>query len=42
MHFTGKQRDTESNLDDFGARYYASTLGQWMSPDFSQAPAALP
>ena len=24
--FTGKQRDTESNLDDFGARYFSS---QW-------------
>jgi hypothetical protein len=26
--FTGKERDTESNLDDFGARYYASMTGQ--------------
>ena len=24
-HFTGKERDTESGLDYFGARYYAST-----------------
>ena len=39
-HFTGKERDTESNtgasqtgLDYFGARYYESTMGQWMSPD---------
>jgi RHS repeat-associated protein len=31
--FTGKERDTESDLDDFGARYYASTTGRFMSPD---------
>jgi hypothetical protein len=24
-HFTGKERDTESGNDYFGARYYAST-----------------
>ncbi len=31
--FTGKERDSESNLDDFGARYYASSTGRFMSPD---------
>ena len=31
--FTGKERDAESGLDDFGARYYASTMGRFMSPD---------
>ena len=31
--FTGKERDTESGLDDFGARYDASTLGRFMTPD---------
>ena len=30
---TGKERDTESGNDYFGARYYASTMGRWMSPD---------
>jgi len=25
--FTGKHRDTETNLDDFPARYYSSTQG---------------
>lgn len=40
--FTGKQRDTESNLDDFGARYFSSQWGRWMSPDWSAAPAAVP
>jgi RHS repeat-associated protein len=33
--FTGKERDTESGNDYFGARYYASTLGRWLSPDWS-------
>src|SRR5437899_2646602 len=31
--FTGKERDSESGLDDFPARYYASTMGRWMTPD---------
>jgi len=33
QHFTGKERDAESGLDYFGARYYASTMGRFMSPD---------
>jgi RHS repeat-associated protein len=33
MHFTGKERDSESNLDNFGARYNSSNLGRFMSPD---------
>ena len=32
-HFTGKERDQESGNDYFGARYYTSTMGRWMSPD---------
>jgi RHS repeat-associated protein len=32
-HFTGKERDTESGNDYFGARYYASSMGRWISPD---------
>gem|GEM_PF-1552434 len=31
--FTGKERDTESNLDNFGARFDSSTLARFMSPD---------
>jgi RHS repeat-associated protein len=31
--FTGKERDTESGNDYFGARYYASTTGRFLSPD---------
>jgi RHS repeat-associated protein len=30
---TGKERDTESGLDYFGARYYGSSMGRFMSPD---------
>jgi RHS repeat-associated protein len=33
MHFTGQERDTETNLDNFGARYHASSVGHLMSPD---------
>ncbi|MFZ1086425.1 MAG: RHS repeat-associated core domain-containing protein, partial [Terracidiphilus sp.] len=32
-HFTGKERDAESGNDYFGARYYASSMGRFMSPD---------
>jgi len=32
---TGKERDTESNNDYFGARYYSSAMGRFMSPDWS-------
>jgi RHS repeat-associated protein len=31
--FTGKERDSESGLDNFGARYDASSLGRFMTPD---------
>lgn len=31
--FTGKERDTESGLDYFGARYNASSLGRFMGID---------
>jgi RHS repeat-associated protein len=31
--FTGKERDTESGLDDFGERYYSSALGRFTSAD---------
>ena len=30
---TGKERDAESGLDNFGARYNASTMGRFMTPD---------
>jgi RHS repeat-associated protein len=40
--YTGKERDTESGLDYFGARYYASNMGRWLSPDWSATPDAVP
>jgi RHS repeat-associated protein len=33
LHFTGKQHDAETNLDDFGARYYGSSFGRFMTVD---------
>jgi len=30
---TGKERDSESGNDYFEARYYASSMGRWLSPD---------
>jgi RHS repeat-associated protein len=33
QHFTGKERDTESGNDYFGARYYGSSIGRFLSPD---------
>jgi RHS repeat-associated protein len=33
-HSTGKERDAESGNDYFGARYYASSMGRWLSPDY--------
>ena len=39
--FTGHERDTESGLDYFGARYYHSGLGRFMSPDPSNFGAKL-
>jgi RHS repeat-associated protein len=40
--FTGKERDTESGNDSFGARYYGSAMGRFMSPDpISISPAHL-
>jgi RHS repeat-associated protein len=33
LKFSGKERDSESNLDYFGARYYANYYYRWLSPD---------
>ena len=40
--FTGKERDAESGLDYFGARYYGSALGRFTSPDYSSDPDPVP
>jgi RHS repeat-associated protein len=39
---TGKERDTESGNDYFGARYYASSMGRFMSPDWSAQEEPVP
>ncbi len=31
--FTGKERDAETGLDYFGARYFSGAQGRWTSPD---------
>jgi RHS repeat-associated protein len=40
--FTGKERDGESGLDDFGARYYSSQYGRFMIPDWAAKATAVP
>jgi RHS repeat-associated protein len=39
--FTAKERDSESGLDDFGARYDSSSMGRFMSPDPLMASATV-
>ena len=40
--FTGKERDTETGLDYFGARYFGSSMGRFMSPDWSAKEEPVP
>ena len=40
--FTGKERDSETGLDYFGARYYSNGLGRWVSADWSSTPVPVP
>ena len=40
--FTGKERDTESGNDYFLARYYNSTTGRFLSPDWSASVDPVP
>jgi RHS repeat-associated protein len=42
LKFTGKRRDTESQLDYFGARYYSDGLGRFVSADWSASPESVP
>lgn len=39
QQFTGQERDTETGLDYFGARYYSSTQGRFISVDPENAGA---
>ncbi len=40
--FEGKERDSETGNDDFGARYYTSRFGRWLSADWSSVPVPVP
>ena len=40
--FTSKERDAETGLDFFGARYFGSAQGRFTSPDWSEKPQAVP
>jgi len=42
LHFTAKERDTESGNDYFGARYLSSNVGRFISPDWSKNPQGVP
>jgi RHS repeat-associated protein len=42
---TGKERDVESGNDYFGGRYYAPTMGRFLSPDYADdddGPVSIP
>jgi RHS repeat-associated protein len=40
--FTSKERDSETGLDFFGARYFSSAEGRFTSPDWAAKPQAGP
>jgi RHS repeat-associated protein len=42
LKLTGKRRDSESQLDYFGARYYARIFGRFLTPDWATKPTAIP
>ncbi|HEY0795005.1 MAG TPA: RHS repeat-associated core domain-containing protein [Acidisarcina sp.] len=42
QEFTGKIRDVETGNDYFGARYYSSSTGRFMSPDWSAKEEPVP
>jgi len=39
---TGKERDAETGLDYFGARYFSAAQGRWTTPDWSARPEPVP
>jgi RHS repeat-associated protein len=40
--FTGKERDSETGLDYFGARYYSNGLGRFITSDWAAVPEPVP
>jgi RHS repeat-associated protein len=42
MQFTGKERDAETGLDFFLARYYSPAEGRFITPDWSNNPEPVP
>ena len=42
VKFTGKERDAETGLDYFGARYFSGAQGRFTSPDWSASPQPVP
>lgn len=40
--FTGKERDAETGLDFFDARYFSGAQGRFTSPDWSAVPEPIP
>jgi RHS repeat-associated protein len=40
--FTGHEHDEETNDDYFGARYYSSGFGRFLTPDWAATPVAIP
>ncbi len=40
--FTGKERDAETGLDYFGARYYSNGLGRFITPDWAEKATVVP
>lgn len=40
--FTSKERDVETGLDYFGARYFSSAQGRFTTPDWSERPQPIP
>ncbi|MFZ0320179.1 MAG: RHS repeat-associated core domain-containing protein [Candidatus Sulfotelmatobacter sp.] len=40
--FNGKEWDSESGLDNFGARFDSSSLGRFMTPDWAAKPITVP
>ena len=40
--FTGKERDPDMGIDDFGARFYKNTMARFYSPDWSATVEPVP